>query len=272
MNYKTIIEPHSLSLTKKLKELYEYRELLYTLTYRDYRVKYAQTFIGFTWAIVNPLLTVVLLTFVFGTVAKVDTGNIPHGLYTIAGMCGWNYFASIVGQAGSSIIGSQNMVKKIYFPRLILPLSKAITALIDFLVVVICLTLMMWYCGVWPSGNLIYFPLFTLAVIISGLTGGIWVSCLSIRYRDFQHIVPFLLRLGMFVTPIAFPISAVPEQYKLLFYLNPLVGIVEGFRWSILGVGTLESYIWVSFGVTFILFIGGLFYFNKVEQVMADIL
>jgi ABC-type polysaccharide/polyol phosphate export systems, permease component len=269
---KTIIEPNSFSPKQKLKELYQYRELLFVLSYRDFRVRYAQTFIGIAWALINPIATVFLLTFVFGIIAKVDTGKTPHALYTIAGMCGWNYFSAIVGQAGGAIIGSQNMIKKIYFPRLILPLSKSITALVDFLVVIFCLILMMGYYGIWPSANLIYFPFFVLAVIISGLTGGIWISCLTIRYRDFQHIVPFLLRLGMFITPIAFPASSVPEQYKLLFFLNPMAGIVEGIRWSILGGTAMPSYLWVSLLITLLLFVTGVFYFLKVERIMADII
>ncbi len=269
---KRVITANNYSVKQKLKELYQYRELLFTLSFKDFKVKYAQTLIGLTWALLNPLVTVLLLTFVFGTVAKIDTGEVPHALFTLAGLCGWNYFSSIVSQAGSSIIGSQNMIKKIYFPRLILPLSKAITSLIDFLVVVVCLIVMMCYYGIWPSANLIYFPLFALAVILAGLTGGIWISCLSIRYRDFQHIIPFLLRLGMFVTPIAFPVSRIPENYKLLFFLNPMAGIVDGIRWSILGGDAPSNYVFFSLVITLILFVTGILYFMKVERVMADII
>lgn len=269
---KLIIEPNQLSLGKKLRELFQYKELLYTLTYRDFRVRYAQTAIGFTWALINPLVTLLLLTFVFGTVAKIDTNGIPHALFTIAGMCGWTYFAAVFSQAGNSIIGAQNMIKKIYFPRLVIPLSKALTALIDFAIVLLCLGVLMIYYQYPPSGTMVWLPFFIFMTLITGLTAGIWMSALTTRYRDFQHIIPFLLRIGLFVTPIAFPISTVPEQYRLLFYLNPMVGIVEGFRWSILGVGSLEIYVWISFFLIIVLFFAGLYYFHKVEQIMADIL
>ena len=269
---KIIITAQPKKLREKLRELVQYRELLYTLTYRDFRVKYAQTVLGLTWALINPLVTLILLTFVFGTVAKVNTNGVPHLLFTIAGMCGWTYFATVFSQAGSSIIGAQHMIKKIYFPRLVIPLSKAFTALIDFAIVLFLLALLMIYFAYPPGANALFLPFFILMTIITGLTGGIWMSALTTRYRDLQHIIPFLLRIGLFVTPIAFPASAVPEQYKLLFYLNPMAGIVEGFRWSILGVGSLESYTYLSYALIVLLFFAGLFYFHKVERTMADIL
>lgn len=260
-----------------LKELFQYKELLWTLTYKDIRVKYAQTIIGFLWAVVNPLFSLVVLSFVFGTVANVaieDAGGeeVPHVIYTIAGLCGWQYFSEVLAQAGTSIIGSQSMVKKIYFPRLIIPLSKAITAFIDFAVVIIIMIICMIIFQFPPSANIIYFPLFFMIAVISGLAAGIWMSALTIRFRDFKHITPLLLRLGMFATPIAYPASAVPEKYQTLFYMNPMAGVVEGMRWSIVGGDSLNPYAYISFIVIIIFFILGLFYFKKVEHVMADIL
>ncbi len=274
---KTIIEPKKDKYRVDFKELYAYRELLFTLAYRDFKVKYAQTLIGFLWAVINPLFTLAILAFVFGTVAKVQDQpgsaiQAPYLIYTIAGMCGWQYFATVLADAGNSIIGAQQMVKKIYFPRLVIPMSKAITAFIDFAMVILIMIALMVYYQYVPSSNIIYFPFFFLVAVLSGLAGGLWMSALTIRFRDFQHITPMLLRLGMYATPIAYPASAVPDKYLWLFYLNPMAGVVEGMRWCIIGGEPLSSYIYLSFAGIFLLFILGIFYFKSVERVMADIL
>ncbi len=269
---ETIIKPISNPLKIDFAELFRYRELLWTLTYRDIRVKYAQTILGLIWTVLNPVISVLLLSFVFGVVAKIETGEIPHILYTLAGMCGWTYFQALLSSAGDSIIGAQQMVKKIYFPRLIIPLSKAITAFIDLIVVLVCMGLLMIYYQFLPSENIIYLPLFILIAVISGLAGGIWLSALTIRYRDFKHITPLILRIGVYATPIAYPTSSVPEKYQLLFYLNPMAGVVDGVRWSLVGGTAPNSYAYISFGIIIILFVTGIFYFNKMEKNMADIL
>lgn len=273
---KIVIEP-SKGVRLDLKEIFRYRELLLTLTYRDIRVKYAQTVVGFAWAIVNPLFTLVVLSFVFGTVANVQvTGEngvaVPHIIYTIAGLCGWQYFSEVLSQAGSSIIGAQNMVKKIYFPRLVIPLSKALTAFIDFGVILSIMIICMVIYQFPPSSNIIYFPFFFLIAVISGLTAGIWMSALTIRFRDFQHITPLLLRVGMYATPIAYPVSKVPPEYLGVYYLNPMAGVVEGMRWCIIGGNPLDSYAYYSFAGILVLFFLGIVYFKRVERVMADIL
>jgi lipopolysaccharide transport system permease protein len=273
-----VIEPKKHWYALDLQELYAYRELLWTLTYRDMRVRYAQTFIGVLWAVLNPIFTLLILAFVFGVVAQVSTGTtasgqpIPHLVYTAAGMLGWAYFATLFAEAGNSIIGAQAMVKKIYFPRLIIPLSKALTAFVDFVVVFCLLLLLMLFYGLMPSANIVYFPFFVLMALLSGLAGGIWMSALTIRYRDFQHIIPFILRLGMYATPIAYSTQAVPEKYQFLFYLNPMSGVVEGMRWTLLGGQPLHAYTYISFAVIGVLFLTGLFYFKKTERTMADIL
>lgn len=269
---QTIIEPGRNPFKVDFPELYRYRELLWTLTYRDLRVKYAQTAIGVLWAFLNPILTLLVLSFVFGTIAKVETpGRVPHLLYTIAGMCGWTYFASVAAESGDSIIGAENMIKKIYFPRLVIPLSKALTAFIDLAVVLGCLATLMIYYGVTPGRSLLYLPLFLLMAVLCGLAAGIWLSALTIRYRDFRHVVPLLLRMGMYAAPIAYPASLVPAEYRALYYANPLAGVVEGLRWSILSGPPPHPYIYNSFIFVFIVFIGGVVYFNKMERVMPDI-
>ena len=269
---QTIIKPQRNPFKIDVKELYQYRELLWTLTYRDIRIKYAQTALGLAWAILNPMLTVAILSFIFGVIAKVDTGDVPHLIYTLAGMCGWTYFQAVMTSAGDSIIGAQNMVKKIYFPRLVIPLSKALTAFIDLLVILICMGILMGIYRFPPSPTIIYLPFFILIAIIAGLAGGIWMSALTIRYRDFKHITPMILRLGMYATPIAFPASLVPDRYLLIYYLNPMAGVVEGVRWSIIGGNPPNDFAYISFALITIFLIFGIFYFNKIEKIMADIL
>jgi lipopolysaccharide transport system permease protein len=253
-----------------LRDLYNYRELLWILARKDIKVRYVQTFLGFLWAIINPLITVLILSFVFGKVAKVETGSIPHIVYTIAGLCGWAYFSEVVTSAGNSLLQAQHLIKKIYFPRLIIPLSKAIVALVDLVVLLIILCIMMVVYRVSPGSHIVYLPIFILIAILSGLTGGIWISALSIRFRDFQYIIPIVLRLGMFLTPIAYSYSTVPEKYSLLFYLNPMAGVVEGFRWSLIGTEPPDTYFLLSYFMIFVFFILGIFYFKHVERTIAD--
>lgn len=269
---KTIIEPRRFSLAYQLKEVWHYRELLWMLAYRDFRVKYAQAFLGFTWAIINPVINLVLLSFVFHRVAHLSTGNLPPLLFTLIGLAGWTYFAEVFTTAGDSIIGAQQMVKKIYFPRLIIPLSKAITALIDLGIVLLLLLLLLLYYGVVPNVNLLFFPVFLLLAMIAGLTGGLWLSALTIRFRDFKYISPLFLRIGIFITPIAYPASAVPETYQVWYFLNPLAGIIEGLRWSLTRGEIFPTQAYIGLALMAIFFLGSLFYFSKVEEVIADVL
>lgn len=276
-NLKTIIEPKNNYFNLNLSELYRYRELLWTFTYRDFRVRYAQTAIGIVWAVINPLFTALVLFFVFSIVARVkietpDGQVVPHLLYTMAGMCGWQYFSTVVTHGGDSILGAQGMVKKIYFPRLMLPLSKALTALVEFAITLALLFVFMAFYRFAPSWNIVFFPIFLLAAIVSGLAGGIFISALTIRYRDFHHVTPMLMRLGMYVSPIAYPASSVPDKYLFIYYMNPMAGVIEGMRWSLIGGTPPHLYSYISFGVVLLLLIVGLFYFKKVEYSMADIL
>ena len=268
---KIIITAKRNSLYFNLREVVRYRDLLFTLAYRDLRVKYAQTAIGFAWAFLNPLAQIVILSFVFGKIAKFDTGETPYLLFTAAGMCGWTYFSDLLGSASNSIIGAQNMVKKVYFPRLILPLSKALPALVDLGIMLLLIILLMLFYQRLPSFSIVWLPVFLVMAIISGLAIGIWMSALTIRFRDFTHIIPLLLRLGMYATPIAYPASAVPAAYQFVFYLNPMAGIVEGVRWSLIGGEAPDRLAFLSFGIVLVLFVTGLMYFNRIERKIADI-
>ncbi|MEE9438641.1 MAG: ABC transporter permease [Saprospiraceae bacterium] len=272
MQHQTIIEAGQKSWFPNFKELWNYRQLLFSLAWRDVRVKYAQTYIGLLWAFINPVFNLIILSFVFGIVAKVDTEGVPHLLFTIAGLSAWTYFSTLLSEAGNSIVGAQGMIKKIYFPRLVIPLSKALSGLVDFGVTLLCLLVIMLYYGVLPGANIIWLPLFLILALMSGLAGGIFVSALTARFRDFSFVVPMLVRVGMYATPIAYSASLVPEKYKFLYFLNPMAGIVEGFRWSLLGTGSPEPYMLYSIGLMILIFVFSLFFFAKVEKVMADIL
>lgn len=258
-----------------LKELKHYRDLFYILAYRDLRIRYAQTFLGLLWAMLQPLATLTIFTIVFGRAVKVDTGNIPYPLFAITGVAAWTYFAFVMKESGSSIISAQQMVKKIYFPRLVIPLSKAIVGFVDFGIALLFMVILMVYYQVVPAANVMFLPLFILMIIISALGVGIWLSALTIRYRDFQHVVPFLVQFGLYATPTAYPAQAIlqslPEWLVVIYYLNPMAGVIEGFRWCLLGGDPPSAFAYLSFGLVLIIFISGLFYFKRIERVMADI-
>ncbi len=272
---KIVIDAKKKGLNLGLKELFHYKDLFIILAYRDYRVRYAQTFLGFAWAFIQPLATLVIFTVVFGKVAKVDTGEIPYPLFAICGMSAWTYFAFVMNQSGNSIIGAQEMVKKIYFPRLIIPLSKAVVGLVDFGITFLFIIGIMIYYQYMPSANIVFLPVFVFMTVLAALAVGIWLSALTIRFRDFQHVVPFMVQFGLYATPTAYPaemvVNSLPEWVTVIYFLNPMAGAVEGFRWSILGGAPPSEYAYISFALTALLFVSSLFYFKKVERVMADI-
>lgn len=268
---KLIVDASDSSFKIDFKELKNYRDLFYILAYRDLRVRYAQTFLGFVWALLQPLATLLIFILVFGVVVKVDTGGIPYPLFAISGISMWAYFGFVLNQSGNSIIGAQEMIKKIYFPRLVIPLSKAVVGFVDFGVALLMLVILMIVYEYSPSINIIFAPLFILLNIIAALSVGIWLSALTIRYRDFQHVIPFLVQFGMYATPVAYPARLVPEKYQLLYNLNPMAGVIQGFRWSVFGGNPPDVYFYISMAVILVLFISSLFYFRRVEDVMADI-
>lgn len=274
--YTTKIDASDNALNLNLKELFRYKDLFWTLAYRDLKVRYAQTFLGLLWALIQPLTTLIIVSIVFGRFVKVETGGVPYPVFAVIGISLWTYFSFVLSQSGSSVIGAQEMVKKIYFPRLVIPLSKAVVGFVDFGVALLLLIGLFFYYGIIPSSNIIFLPIFLILTIISSLAVGIWLSALTIRYRDFQYVVPFFVQFGLYLTPIAYPtdvvINNLPNWAAFLFYLNPMAGIVEGFRWSLLGGTAPMGYFWISITFVFILFISGLYYFRKIERVMADII
>ena len=272
---RIVVDANKSSFSLNLKELFSYRDLFLILAYRDLRVRYAQTFLGVTWTVLQPLITLAIFTLVFGRFVNVDTGSVPYPVFALCGMVAWTYFSFVMNHSGNSIIGAQEMVKKIYFPRLIIPLSKAVVGLVDFFIALILLGILLILYRVPVSGHILVLPVFILMTMLSSLAIGIWLSALSIRFRDFQHVTPFLVQIGLYATPIAYPekvvVGTLPEVGVFLFYLNPMAGIVEGFRWSILGQGSLHTASYISFVMVVVLFVAGLFYFKKVERIMADL-
>jgi lipopolysaccharide transport system permease protein len=258
-----------------VKELIKYKDLFVTLAYRDIKVRYSQTFLGIVWAFLQPAATLLILTLVFGRFVQVETGGVPYPLFSMAGISLWIYFSFVLSQSGNSIINAQDMIKKIYFPRIIIPLSKSVAGMIDLLVAISIMIILFIYYRFIPSGNVYFFPVFIFLAIITSLTAGIWLSALTIRYRDFQYIVPFIIQFGLYLTPVAYPSDLVksflPDWGLVLYYLNPLSGIIEGFRWSLFGGPAPHEYFWISIGVVIFLFVISLFYFNKTEREMSDL-
>lgn len=269
-----IIVSNKRQLFPDFSEVFRYKDLFFTLAWRDFRVRYAQTTIGLLWALLQPLITLLILSLVFGTFIAVKT-PVPHLLFTLAGMSVWTYFSYVKTNAGSSIISSQNMIKKIYFPRIIIPFSKALVGLIDFGITLIMLIALMFYYGIAPTANVLFAPLFLILGILAALGAGIWLSALTVRYRDFQHVVPFIVQIGLYLTPIAYPAeyatSHLPKWATTLYYLNPMAGIVQGFRWSLFGGEAPNEFLLITIITVVVLFISSLLFFKRIEDEMADL-
>jgi lipopolysaccharide transport system permease protein len=269
-----IIVSNKRQLFPDFSEVFRYKDLFFTLAWRDFRVRYAQTTIGLLWALLQPLITLLILSLVFGTFIAVKT-PVPHLLFTLAGMSIWTYFSYVMTNAGSSIISSQNMIKKIYFPRIIIPFSKALVGLIDYGITLIMLITLMLYYGIAPSANVLFAPLFLILGILAALGAGIWLSALTVRYRDFQHVVPFIVQIGLYLTPIAYPAeyatSHLPKWAATLYYLNPMAGIVQGFRWSLFGGEAPNEFLLITIITVIVLFVSSLLFFKRIEDEMADL-
>jgi lipopolysaccharide transport system permease protein len=256
------------------QDLWRYRELLYFLAWRDILVRYKQTAIGIAWALLRPFLTMIVFTIVFGNLANLPSGGIPYPILVFAGMLPWQFFADTLSRCSSSLIGNANLISKVYFPRLIVPASAMIGSFIDFLISgLILLGLMAWYNFV-PSWQILTLPLFIAIAAIAAMGLGLWLAALNVKYRDFQYIVPFLVQFGLYISPVGFSSNIVPEQWRSLYYLNPMVGVIDGFRWAILGRGTqlYEFGFFLSMVLIILLLISGIWYFRKTERTFADVI
>jgi lipopolysaccharide transport system permease protein len=256
------------------RDLWRFRELFYFLAWRDILVRYKQTAVGVLWALIRPLLTMAVFTIVFGKFARLPSDGVPYPILVAAAMLPWHFFASALAEASNSLVGNANMVSKIYFPRMIVPTSVVIVSFVDFLIsTVILVALMLWY-GFSPDWRLITLPLFITMASAAAIGPGLWLAALNVKYRDFRYIIPFILQLGLYVSPVGFSSSIVPERWRLLYSLNPMVGVIDGFRWAILG-GKAIIY-WPGFlaslALVGMLLAYGVVYFRRTERTFADVI
>ena len=256
------------------KDLWRYRELFYFLAWRDLLVRYKQTVIGVAWAVFRPLLTMLALTLVFGKLAKMPSDGVPYPILVFAALLPWQFFASSFSGAGNSLISNSNMISKVYFPRIVIPVSSIIVNLVDFLISLILLALLMVWYGFIPGVRILMLPLFTLVTIAFSLGGGLWISALNVKYRDFGYIIPFVVQFGLYVSPVGFSSNVVPENWRFIYSLNPMVGVIDGFRWAILG-GESQFYLpgfLISIVAVSVVLVTGYGYFRKTEKLFADVI
>src|SRR5687767_2089122 len=256
------------------KDLWRYRELFYILSWRDLKVRYKQTVIGLLWSILRPLLTMVIFTFVFSRIVKQESA-VPYALLVFAGLLPWQFFATGLSEASNSLIGNERLISKVYFPRMIIPAASIITSLVDFFIALALMAVLMAWYGTLPSWHIIFLPLFILMAFVASFGVGLWLTALNVKYRDFKHVVPFIVQLGMYISPVGFTSQAlVPEKYQLLYHINPMAGVIDGFRWCIFGDRVIIQWeaVMVSLAVTiFFLFIG-IYTFRKMEKSFADLI
>jgi len=254
-----------------LKDLWNYRELIFFFTWRDLKVRYKQTLLGASWAILQPFLTMVVFSVFFGGLAKVPSDGVPYPIFSFTALLPWTLFSKAMQDASRSLVASANIISKVYFPRLILPLSSVLAGVVDFLIAFVVLLVMMLFYGISPTANIWTLPLFILLALITAIGVGLWLSALNVMYRDVGYVIPFLTQFWMYITPIAYPASMIPEQWKFIYALNPLTGVVEGFRWALLGTGEGPGIsLLISASIAILLTISGLFYFRRMERKFAD--
>jgi lipopolysaccharide transport system permease protein len=266
-----VIRPPRKWVPVDLKELWAYRELIAAFTMRDVKLRYKQTGLGIAWAVLQPLLTMVIFTIFFGGLAHIPSDGVPYPLFVLAALLPWTLFAEGLTRSTTTMVTNANIMTKVYFPRLIMPLSSILSPLVDFAVSFIILLAMMVYYGFVPTANVVFLPLFLLLALTTALGVGLWLSALNVKYRDFQYTVPFLIQIWMFASPVVYAASLVPESLRIWYGLNPMAGVIEGFRWALLGNGTPSGMILVSVGMVIVLLVSGMFYFRRMEQYYADI-
>ena len=271
-NY-TIIKPKTGWIPINFLELWKFRELLYFLAWRDVKVRYKQAVIGVIWAVLQPLLTMIVFTFIFGRFAKMPSDGVPYPIFVYIALLPWQYFSSVLSQSTTSVVVGGGMVTKIYFPRLIMPASTAIAALLDFMIASVILGIMMVWYSVSVSWGMLLVPLLLLLTMMNAVGFGLWFAALNVRYRDVQYAIPFLIQIWMFATPVIYPSSMVGEKYAWILALNPMGGVIEAFRPAVLGHSAIPwEALGVSAAVGFLVFVGGMFYFKKVERYFADVI
>ena len=267
-----IIRPTRGWLKLNLGELWAYRELLYFLVWRDIKVRYKQTALGAAWAVLQPVLTMAVFSIFFGRLAKIPSDGVPYPIFAYAALLPWQLFAYALTESANSLVGSQNLIKKVYFPRLVVPISSVLSGLVDFGISFVVLLCLMFYYHIVPTRAVILLPLFIVLALATALSVGLWLSALNVEFRDVRYTIPFLTQFWMFATPVAYPSSLVPARWRPLLGLNPMAGVVDGFRWALLGQSaTPGPLLWVSIGAVIVLLFGGLMYFRRMEATFADI-
>ncbi|HEV8722677.1 MAG TPA: ABC transporter permease [Candidatus Binatia bacterium] len=255
-----------------LKGVWDYRELLFFLIWRDVKVRYKQTAVGAGWSIIQPLMTMAIFTIVFGKFAKFPSDGVPYPIFAFAALLPWNYFARALDRSGTSLVAGSNLIRKVYFPRLILPLSAALAPVVDLAVAFLTLLGMMIWFGISPTWGVLALPLFLSLAFLTALSVGLWLSAIHVRFRDVGYLIPFLTQFWMYASPVAYSVSMVPEEWRLLYSLNPMAGVIEGFRWALLGKESPDFGVMaVSATVVLALFAGGIIYFKAMEKTFADV-
>jgi lipopolysaccharide transport system permease protein len=268
----TIVRPSHGWISLNLHDLWEYRELLYFLTWRDIKVRYKQTVLGAAWAIIQPLFTMVVFSLFFGKLARMPSDDIPYPIFSYAALVPWTFFANGLTQSSNSLVGSANLIKKVYFPRLVVPIASVLAGALDFVLAFVVLLGMMFYFGILPTWNVVWLPLFFVLALVTALGTGLWLTAMNVQFRDVRYMVPFLVQAWMFATPIVYPSSLLDQPWRTLYGLNPMTGVVEGFRWALLGTQTAPGpIILVSALAAVGLLVSGAFYFRRMEKTFADV-
>jgi lipopolysaccharide transport system permease protein len=256
------------------RDLWRYRELFYFLAWRDFLVRYKQTLVGVAWSLLRPLLTMLILTLVFGRIGKMPAAGVPYPLLVFCGILPWQFFSTALSESGSSLLNNTNLVSKVYFPRLIVPASSVLASFVDFLISAVFLALLMVWYDFLPPLKVVFLPLFVLFALVASFGAGLWAAALTVKYRDFRFIVPFVVQFGLYISPVGFVSAVIPERWRLLYSINPMTSVIDGFRWCLLG-GDHALY-WpglsISLAVALFLLSGGVIYFRAAERVLADVI
>ncbi|MGD0623086.1 MAG: ABC transporter permease [Thermodesulfobacteriota bacterium] len=267
-----LIKPSNGWVSLNLNDLWEYRELLYFLSWRDIKVRYKQTALGAAWAIIQPFFTMVVFSLFFGKLAGIPSDGVPYPLFCFAALVPWSFFSNGLNQSSNSLVGSSNLITKVYFPRLVIPLASVICGTLDFLISFIVLLGLMAFYGITPTMNVFWLPFLLMLAFVTALGVGMWLSALNVQFRDVRYVVPFLTQLWLFATPIAYPSSLLPGQWRTIYGLNPMVGVVEGFRWALLGTNTAPGPVIIASSLAALaILVGGAFYFRRMEKTFADV-
>lgn len=266
------IKPSSGLAALNLRDLWVYRELVFFMIWRDIKVRYKQTLLGAAWAVIQPVMTMLVFNFLFGTVAKVPTDGIPYPIFSYTALLPWGLFVTALNQASRSLTSNNNMITKVYFPRLVLPVASVLAGLVDFAIAFVILIGMMWYFDVTPTLSVIWtLPLFLVLAILTALGVALWLSAINVKYRDVNYALPFLTQFWLFITPVAYSAQIISEKWQLVYSLNPMAGVVNGFRWALLGAGDgPDAALWVSVAISLVVLVSGLFYFRNMERTFAD--